>query len=77
VTPPKPPKPGQPASDAEVLAFLIQAKGVSQADVAQATRIAESTISEVLAGKRNLNRTHIGRLTHYFHVGPMAFRFPV
>jgi hypothetical protein len=33
----------------------------------------ESTISEVLAGKRKLNRSRIGQLTRYFHVEPGAF----
>jgi HTH-type transcriptional regulator / antitoxin HigA len=63
------------APDAEVLAHLIGAKGVSQADVAREVGVAESTISEVLAGKRKLNRTHIGRLAQYFNVGPTAFKF--
>ncbi|HBI43571.1 MAG TPA: transcriptional regulator [Planctomycetales bacterium] len=63
------------APDALVLAHLIEAKGVSQADVAREAGIAESTISEVLVGKRNLNRAHIGRLARYFNVGPAAFQF--
>jgi HTH-type transcriptional regulator/antitoxin HigA len=67
--------PVPPASDAEVLHHLIEARGVTQADVARETKIAESTISEVLAGKRNLNRTHIARLARYFQVGPTAFAF--
>src|SRR5207245_521496 len=44
--------PMKPVSDAEMLTHLIEAKGVSQADVTRATGIAESTISEILAGKR-------------------------
>jgi HTH-type transcriptional regulator/antitoxin HigA len=62
-----------PVSDAEMLAHLIEAKGVTQAEVARETGIAESTVCEVLAGKRILNRHHIGRLARYFHVGPTAF----
>jgi HTH-type transcriptional regulator/antitoxin HigA len=69
--------PMPPSSDAEVLAHLIEARQVSQAEVARATGIAESTISEVLAGKRVLNRAHIGRLARYFNVGPGAFSFKV
>jgi len=67
--------PMPPATDAEVLAHLIEARGVSQADVARGTGIAESTLSEVLAGKRSLNRTHIGKLSRFFNVGPSAFQF--
>ena len=39
------------------------------------TGIAESTISEVLSGKRKLNRTQIGKLARYFHVSPAVFEF--
>lgn len=64
------------AGDAEVLRFLIEAKGVTQAQAAKGAGIAESTVSEVLAGKRKLNRAQIGKLSRYFHVGPGAFAFP-
>jgi HTH-type transcriptional regulator / antitoxin HigA len=62
-----------PVSDAEMLAHLIEAKGETQARVAAAARIAESTISEILAGKRELNRKHIEALARYFHVSPAVF----
>jgi HTH-type transcriptional regulator/antitoxin HigA len=65
-----------PASDAEVLRFLItDAKGVSQAQVADETGIPQSTISEVLSGKRGLSRRNIGVLARYFHVNPSVFSF--
>jgi len=67
--------PMPPVSDAEMLRHLLEAKGVSQTDVAAETGIADSTISEVLQGKRNLNRAHIGRLTKYFGVSPEVFAF--
>jgi plasmid maintenance system antidote protein VapI len=54
---------------------LIEAKGAAQAEVARAAGIAESTISEVLAGKRDLTRAQIGRLARYFHVTPAVFSF--
>jgi HTH-type transcriptional regulator / antitoxin HigA len=62
-------------SDADMLRHLIETRGVSQTEVAQATRIADSTISEVLKGKRGLNRDHIGRLSRYFSVSPQVFAF--
>jgi HTH-type transcriptional regulator / antitoxin HigA len=40
--------PMPPVSDADMLRHLIEAKGVSQTEVAEATEIAVSTISEVL-----------------------------
>lgn len=62
-------------SDAEMLRHLMEAKQVSQSQLANDTGIAVSTISEVLAGKRKLTRTHIGKLARYFHVGANAFQF--
>jgi HTH-type transcriptional regulator/antitoxin HigA len=67
--------PIDPVSDAEMLRFLIESKGVTQAQAAAEAGIAESTISEVLSGKRKLNRGQIGKLARYFHVEPGAFVF--
>lgn len=64
--------PIKPVSDADILRFLIDVKGVTQVEAAKQAGIAESTISEVLAGKRKLNRTQIGKLARYFHVGSGA-----
>ncbi len=64
-----------PLPDADILRHLIEAKGVPQSQVAKATDIADSTISEVLSGKRSLNRTHIGKLARYFSVSPQVFAF--
>ena len=65
--------PIKPVGDADMLRTLIEAKGVTQAQAAKEAGIAESTVSEVLAGKRKLNRTQIGKLGRYFRVGPGAF----
>jgi HTH-type transcriptional regulator/antitoxin HigA len=65
--------PMPPASGSEMLRFLIESQGTTQARVAAQTRIAESTISEVLAGKRKLNRKHIEALARHFHVSPAVF----
>jgi HTH-type transcriptional regulator/antitoxin HigA len=64
-----------PVGDATLLRFLIEGQGTTQAVVAKQAGIAESTISEVLAGKRKLNRSQIGKLARYFHVEPGAFAF--
>jgi HTH-type transcriptional regulator/antitoxin HigA len=61
------------ASDAELLAFLIDQRGVKQVQVARATGIAESTLSEVLRGKRQLTRGQIAKLAGYFRVEPRVF----
>jgi HTH-type transcriptional regulator / antitoxin HigA len=67
--------PMPPVCDAEMLRHLIEAKGVSQTEISGATGIADSTISEVLKGKRSLNRSHIGKLAKYFNVSPNVFAF--
>ena len=64
-----------PLPDADMLRHLIEAKGSPQTEVARATGIADSTISEVLSGKRSLNRKHIGKLARYFNVSPEVFAF--
>jgi HTH-type transcriptional regulator / antitoxin HigA len=65
--------PMEPVSDADMLQHLIEARGVTQADVAAAARIAESTISAVVRGKRKLARRHLESLANYFHVSPAVF----
>jgi HTH-type transcriptional regulator / antitoxin HigA len=56
-----------------MLRHLIEAKGVTQAQVAKDCRIAASTVSEILAGTRKMNRDHIVKFAAYFHVGPGVF----
>lgn len=60
-------------SDAEMLQHLIEARSVTQVEVAQATRIAASTLSEILQGKRKLNRTQVAKLARYFNVPSSVF----
>jgi HTH-type transcriptional regulator / antitoxin HigA len=64
-----------PVSDAEMLRHLLEAKRVTQTKAAADTKIPRSTISEILAGKRTLNRRQIGILSRYFHVDPGVFTF--
>lgn len=56
------------ASDAEMLQHLMEAKCVTQAQLARDTTIAKSTISEVLAGKKPFSRQMIRKLADYFQV---------
>jgi HTH-type transcriptional regulator/antitoxin HigA len=57
-----------PASDADMLRHLLEAKGVNQADLHRASGISKSTISEVLAGKKPFSRQMIRKLAEYFKV---------
>jgi HTH-type transcriptional regulator/antitoxin HigA len=58
----------EPASDADMLRHLLEAKGVTQAQLSQETSIAKSTISEVLAGKKPFSRQIIRKLAEFFEV---------
>jgi HTH-type transcriptional regulator/antitoxin HigA len=58
----------EPASDADMLRHLMQAKAVTQAQLSRDTTIPKSTISEVLAGKRPFSRCLIRKLADYFEV---------
>ncbi len=60
-------------SEADLLRHLIEARGVSQSQLAADTGIAVSTVSEILSGRRRLNRDHITALARYFHVSPSVF----
>jgi HTH-type transcriptional regulator/antitoxin HigA len=62
-------------SDARLLRHLLEARTVSQTEVAKATSITNSTLSAVLQGTRQLTRQHIGLLAKYFHVEADAFLF--
>ncbi len=58
---------------ARMLKHLIEAKGVPQIKVSVDTGVSESTISEILAGKRDVSRK-VGRaLGDYFCVDPAIF----
>lgn len=57
-----------PASDADMLRHLMEAQGVTQAQLSRDAKIAKSTISEVLAGKKPFSRQMIRKLADYFSV---------
>jgi len=62
-----------PASDADLLRHLIEARGVTQSDVAVEAGMARSTVSQILSGKRPISKSHIGKLATYFCVPPEVF----
>ena len=57
------------ASPVEVLKELMEANNLRQKDLAPMLG-SESVVSEVLHGKRKLNRNHIERLSKRFNVSP-------
>ena len=58
----------EPASDADMLRHLMEARGVSQMQLSHDTGLPKSSVSEVLAGKKTFSRQMIRNLAEYFHV---------
>jgi HTH-type transcriptional regulator / antitoxin HigA len=67
-------QPMAPVSDAVMLRHLIDARQITQSKLAADVKISMSTISEVLSGKRQLNRNHITALSEYFRVSSSVFQ---
>lgn len=56
----------------EALRFLMDQHGLKQKDLADVFGT-PSIVSEVLSGRRELNKDHIKRLSERFHVSPEVF----
>jgi HTH-type transcriptional regulator / antitoxin HigA len=67
--------PRRGVGDGEMLAHLIDARGVTHVQVERDTGVAAPTISAVIAGRRRLTRDQIGKLSAYFHVTATVFSF--
>ena len=65
--------PVEPLPPHQMLAMSIESRGVTQTEVSRATGIPVSTISELIAQKREFNRAHIEKLCAYFGLDPKAF----
>jgi HTH-type transcriptional regulator/antitoxin HigA len=61
------------ASEADVLRELMRANDLSQARLAKAVGMSQSTISAVLNGSRSLTKVQVVALAKYFHISPGAF----
>ena len=66
-------QPIEDVTEPEMLAHLIESKEVTQRAVAETTGIPESTISDLLSGRREFNRGHIEKLSEYFQISPAVF----
>jgi HTH-type transcriptional regulator / antitoxin HigA len=62
-----------PASGAEMLQYLIETHALTQSNVAAGTGLAESTLSEILAGKRKLSLKHVEALARFFKIKAAVF----
>lgn len=65
--------PRRKPAPAECLEHLIESKQVTRAEVARATGIPRSTITNVLSGRRQISKENVTRLAAYFHVDPSVF----
>ena len=65
--------PKRKPTPAETLEHLIESKEVTRAEVARATGIPRSTITNVLSGRRQISKENVTRLATYFHVDPSVF----
>jgi HTH-type transcriptional regulator/antitoxin HigA len=66
----------EPAPDvavADVLRELMRANKLTQKDLEKKVKIAQSTISAVLNGERNLTLPQIQALARHFHLSPAIF----
>jgi HTH-type transcriptional regulator/antitoxin HigA len=61
------------ASDGAMLQHLLDSKGLSQSELAKATGIQKSLISEVLKDKRTLSRANIQKVCRFFGVTTSLF----
>jgi HTH-type transcriptional regulator/antitoxin HigA len=60
-----------PAGPVEALRFLMEARGLKQEDLAGL--VAQSNLSMILAGKRNISARLAGKLGQFFGVSPALF----
>jgi HTH-type transcriptional regulator/antitoxin HigA len=51
-----------------MLRHLMEAKGVTQTQLSKDTTVSKSTISEILAGKKQFSRQMIRKFADYFRV---------
>lgn len=61
-----------PATPRDVVRHLMESNGLRQVDLIDVFG-AESTVSEVLNGKRDLAKSHIEKLSQRFNVSPELF----
>lgn len=61
------------ASPTDMLQFFMEDRQLSQRAVALGSGIAVSTMSELLAGRRQMNLEHMRKLAAFFHVSVSLF----
>jgi mRNA interferase HigB len=62
-----------PISPLEMLKFLMAENGLKQVDLTKILGISSGNASEIIGGKRELTKSQIGVLAHYFKVNASLF----
>jgi len=61
------------AGDAELLKHLMEARAISQSELAAELGLPKSTVSDLINGKRELTRAQVVLAAQYFGVQPSVF----
>lgn len=65
------PPPG--VSQGQMLEHLLEARKLTQAQLAKATRISANLLSNVRAGRRELSKDNLRKLSKFFNVSPAVW----
>lgn len=57
----------------EIVAHLIESRGVTKAEVARVAGIPRQTITHIVNGSRTVSKANRAKLARYFHVSPDLF----
>lgn len=57
----------------ELLAHLIEVRDITKAELARTTGICRSSLSDIVAGRREISKTNAVKLADYFGVNPALF----
>jgi HTH-type transcriptional regulator / antitoxin HigA len=66
-------EPIEASTPSELLAFLMEARGVNSTEVSSGAGIAPSIISDIRTGTRSLSKANCRDLAAYFRVSPLVF----
>ena len=61
------------APPGEILKFLLDEREMSQSELARQVAISQSTIANVIAGRRQLSKANVLSLSKFFKVAPALF----
>jgi HTH-type transcriptional regulator/antitoxin HigA len=61
------------ASPGEILKFLLDERKMSQSELARRVAIPQSTIANVISGRRQLSKAGVLSLSKFFRVSPALF----